>query len=58
VKYQTDVLQENRKMLVELAEKMGLETKEEEEALPLFVTCFLEDKIWKKFGVESEQLSV
>lgn len=45
-------------MLVELAEKMGLETKEEEEALPLFVTCFLEDKIWKKFGVESEQLSV
>ena len=58
VTFQTQTLHEQRGQLIEMARKMGLETKEEEEALPLFVTCFLEDSIWNQYQIESEQMSV
>jgi len=36
---------------VNLVQKMGLETPDEEEALPVFLACYLEDRTWEKFRI-------
>ena len=43
---------------MELIKKIGISNDEEEESLPVFLSCFLEDSIFLKFGIEVEQLTI
>ena len=41
-----------------MIKKIGIQNREEEEALPIFLTCYIDDCVYTQFKREPEELSI